>query len=204
MVIVITFTDRMRPLLQHLAESKAESVTLKIINDRVTELISEEQLSYDNLVTIGYNERGEIVTIGADMVKLNAFKARIGSKIQESFDETDFGTISLPIGTIIGGDYLIGRGPALAFKIDLSCSVNCSIIDLFDDAGINQTRHQIMLEVTGNTFAVAPWCEASRSVTTNFLIAETVIVGTVPSYYTRVDRSEDPLEDINNFAAKPD
>lgn len=203
LVLAGVFGSRMQPLLKRLAESKAESVTLKIINDRVAELIANEEVSYDSLVDIGYNDNNEILYVGADMAKLNAFKAHISSKIQESFDNYDFGSIALPVGTLIGGDYFIGRGPNLHFKVDMSCSVECSFSNVFDDAGINQTRHQIMLQVKGTTFAIAPWCKTSSTVTTNFMIAETVIVGTVPEYYTNVDHSPDVLDDINNYGMDP-
>ena len=199
LTVIGLLAGRMHPLVKRLAESKAESVTLKIINDRVAELLANEDVSYESLVNIGYNAQGEITYIGADMVKLNGFKSRISSKIQESFDSYDFGTINVPLGTLMGGDYFIGRGPSFRFRVDMSCSVACSFTNVFDDAGINQTRHQILLEVTGTTFAIAPWCKTSSSVTTNFIIAETVIVGLVPEYYTRVERSEDAAQDINDY-----
>ena len=190
---------RVHPLLVRLAESRAESITLKIINDRVSEFIAEEDIAYEKLVTMGYNGNGVVAYLGTDMAKLNTFKAHISSKIQESFDRYDFGTIGLPLGTVLGGDFLVGQGPCLYFPIDLSCSVACTFSHAFDDAGINQTRHQILLTVTGNTFAVAPWYRASSRVTTNFVIAETIIVGQVPEYFTNVEHSEDALQDINDY-----
>ncbi len=193
------FAGRAHPLLVRLAESKAQSVTLKIINDRIAEFIQEEDVAYENLVNIGYNDIGDISYVGTDMAKLNTFKAHIGLKIQESFDRYDFGTIGLPLGTLLGGDFFVGRGPYLHFPIDLSCTVACSFSHLFDDAGINQTRHQIMLTVTGTTFAVASWYRASSQVTADFVIAETVIVGQVPEYFTSVEHSPDAVQDINDY-----
>ncbi len=190
---------RIHPLLVRLAESKAQSVTLKIINDRVSEFMAQEDVSYENLVTIGYNKDGVITYVGTDMVKLNTFKAHISSKIQDSFDHHDFGAIGLPLGTIVGGDFFMGQGPVLRFPVDLSCSVSCTFTHKFDDAGINQTRHQIMLTVTGTTFAVASWYRASSRVTTDFVIAETIVVGQVPQYFTSVDHSEDAVQDINDY-----
>jgi sporulation protein YunB len=193
------FTQRVQPLLKQLAQSKAESVTVRIVNDCMAELMAEEAVQYENLVNIGYNTQGEIAYVGTDMVKLNTFKSRISSKIQKQFDEYDFGTIGLPLGTIVGGDYFIGRGPSFRFKVDLSCLAECSFSNVFDDAGINQTRHQIMLQVTTTAFAVADWGRTTAKVTTNYMIAETVIVGKVPDYYTNVAQSQNPVDDINNY-----
>ena len=190
---------RIHPLLTRMAESRAQSVTLRIINERVSELMAEETTAYENLVTLGYNANGIVSYVGTDMVQLNAIKSHISSKIQESFDHHDFGTISLPLGTILGGDFFIGQGPCLQFPVDFSCSVVCTFSHMFDEAGINQTRHQILLNITGTTFAVASWCRTSGKVTTNFVLAETIIVGQVPEYFTDVEHSADALQDINDY-----
>lgn len=197
------FLARIQPLLARLSESKAESVTLKIIHEHVNDFLKTQDVSYDSLVKIGYHDQGSIAYVGTDMVKLNRFKSQIASNIQECFDTYDFGTIALPIGTVMGGNYFVGRGPSLRFHVDMSCTVECSFENVFDDAGINQTRHQIMLNVKVTTFAIARFCKTSSTVTTNFMIAETVIVGTVPEYYTQVEDSEDILEDLNNYGIDP-
>ncbi len=194
-----TFLVRVQPLLVNLSESKAESVTLKIIHNTVNEFLGNHQLSYDDVIKIGYDETGSISYVSSDMVKLNRFKSQIAADIQTGFDCYDFGTIALPVGTVIGGSMLVGRGPSFRFRVDMSCNVECSFQNLFDDAGINQTRHQILLEVKATTFAIARFCKTSSEVSTNFVIAETVIVGKVPEYYTNVEESQNVKEDINNY-----
>jgi sporulation protein YunB len=198
-VLFGTFLVRIHPLLVTLSESKAESVTLKIIHNTVNEFLGNHQLDYDDVIKIGYDETGGISYVSSDMVKLNRFKSQIAADIQTVFDSYDFGTIALPLGTILGGSVLVGRGPSLQFRVEMSCNVECTFQNLFDDAGINQTRHQILLEVKATTFAIARFCKTSSKVSTNFVIAETVIVGKVPQYYTNVENSKDVAEDIENY-----
>lgn len=193
------FLVRIQPLLIKLSQSKAESVTLKIIHNQVNLFLENNTLSYDELINIGHDEQGKISHVSSDMVTLNRFKSQIAADIQTCFDTYDFGTIALPLGTVIGGSFFVGRGPSFRFRVDMSCSVECDFQNLFDDAGINQTRHQILLEVKATTFAIARFCKTSSTVTTNFVIAETVIVGNVPEYYTNVEDSGDVKEDINNY-----
>ncbi len=194
-----TFLVRIHPLLVNLSQSKAESVTLKMIHNTVNEFLGNHHLAYDDVINIGYDETGSIAYVSSDMVKLNRFKSQIAADIQTGFDTYDFGTIALPVGTIIGGSMLVGRGPSLRFRVDMSCNVECSFQNVFDDAGINQTRHQILLEVKATTFAIARFCKTSSQVSTNFVISETVIVGKVPEYYTNVEESDNVKEDINNY-----
>ena len=50
-------------------------------------------------------------------------------------------------------------------------------------AGINQTKHQINLRVTVDMEILIPWGTQSTEVSTDVLIADTVIVGKVPDTY---------------------
>ena len=81
----------------------------------------------------------------------------------------------------------------------MSSNAICDIQSTFDDAGINQTRHQIMLNIDATVYIVIPWYKTNVELSTNFVIAETVIVGTVPEYFTRVDGSENVVDDINDY-----
>ena len=53
-------------------------------------------------------------------------------------------------------------------------------------AGINQTKHQVNLEVIVDIDVLIPWDTASTQVKTEVLIADTVIVGKVPDTYMNV------------------
>ncbi len=194
---------RVHPLLVRLAASRAEGVTRQLINEQAAYFLAEQGLAYGDLVEIHTREDGRIAALTARMAQLNGMKATLAAAIQRRFNETDFGDLTLPLGTLVGGDFLLGRGPAFHFRLTMSCAAECDFVNVFDSAGINQTRHQILLKVTGRTLAVAPWCKTSVSVTTSFVIAETVLVGEVPTYYTNVTGSADPMDDVNNYGAEP-
>ena len=50
-------------------------------------------------------------------------------------------------------------------------------------AGINQTKHQINLEVVVDIDVLIPWDTESAQVVTEVLIADVVVVGKVPETY---------------------
>ena len=50
-------------------------------------------------------------------------------------------------------------------------------------AGINQTKHQINLNVIVDIDILIPWGTESAQVVTEVLIADTVVVGKVPDTY---------------------
>ena len=64
----------------------------------------------------------------------------------------------------------------------------------FDQAGINQTTHRILLCVDVSVSILLPGFRTSTKVSNAFSVAETVIVGAVPDSYTYFD-SGNPIED---------
>ena len=193
------FDDKLRPLIKGIAESKATTICNKIISDDVAQLLAESGVDYSTLVEITRDENGMVTSVCTNMSKLNSFKSTLTSKIQQDISEYNSCYIHIPIGTIIGGDYFVGRGPNLSFHVEMSSNAICDIQSTFDDAGINQTRHQIMLNIDATVYIVIPWYKTNVELSTNFVIAETVIVGTVPEYFTRVDGSENVVDDINDY-----
>lgn len=203
-IIIVLFglDNKLKPLIKMLSETRSKSIATRIINNTVTEELKSQGITYESIVDIERNTEGTVTSLNMDMVKLNQFKSHISLSVQEAINKCEPQEISLPLGTIIGGDYFVGRGPSFKFNLQLSASVVSEIESAFDSAGINQTRHQIILNITASTYAVIPWYKNANTVTTNFVIAETVIVGLVPDYYTSVENSEDVVGDINDYGAE--
>ena len=70
-------------------------------------------------------------------------------------------------------------------------------------AGINQTLHQITLIISADVHFIMPWYRTKGNFETDFLLAETIIVGEVPDAYTNVIESvgSDMAGDLFDFAA---
>ncbi len=65
--------------------------------------------------------------------------------------------------------------------------VQTEFINKFYEEGINQTRHSIVLEVSAVIDLYVPGSrEMETTVTTQVVVAETVIVGQVPNVYADI------------------
>jgi sporulation protein YunB len=64
-------------------------------------------------------------------------------------------------------------------------TVQVQVVDKFEQAGINQTRHMVYLVATTQIRIVVPLVSKSVSVNTQVPIAEYVVVGDVPSTYVQ-------------------
>lgn len=187
LVLVLMFDNSVRPLMKRIAESRARIVSEKAINAAIAEVLSDGGFDYSDLVTVTALPDGEMSSIRTDIVKVNKLKAAVSEKIQEKMSEGEPGELRIPIGSLTGSEFFNGRGPKITLKLNFYGNVFTDLQSEFSDAGINQTRHQIMLSVKTSVFIEMPGYNTSTEVHTNFCIAETVIVGRVPETYTVVN-----------------
>ena len=73
-------------------------------------------------------------------------------------------------------------------KIIMLTSSRVELGDSVITAGINQTKHQISLNVIVDVDILIPWGTESTQVVTEVMIADTLVVGKVPDTYLNVQK----------------
>ena len=63
----------------------------------------------------------------------------------------------------------------------------------FESAGINQTRHKVVLTLRGDVRMIIPTGAATVEAVTEVAVAECIIVGEVPTSYVDVNNQDDML-----------
>ena len=202
-LIVIFISDRqLRPVITNGAKIQAQAVVNMAVNRAISDVMMNLNADYNSLVNLTYNENGEIVAITSNVMGINILKAEITKNIQENMNNLDRETVQIAIGSLTRSDFLVGRGRDVDLVIQLSGSVGTEVVGSFDAAGINQTRHRLMLNVRTNIQVAIPWHTDIISFDTNFLLAETILVGKVPNAYTNIARANFIDEfDVANFGA---
>ncbi|MBQ2676003.1 MAG: sporulation protein YunB [Clostridia bacterium] len=189
--VVAFFVDmNIRPLIISSVQDRAKMIATRLINNAVSQLIESEDISYKNIIRITYDDNNSVKAVECDVLKLNRFKADVGFAVSTAISDYDRASVSIRLGTLIGNEYLLGRGPKLNFKFDMLSTTTSSFSDSFVSAGINQTKHKIMLCIDTKISILIPWYNTSTQLKTEIIIAETVIVGDVPSSFTTVDLSK--------------
>ena len=168
------------PVAKTLAESNAKRVANIIINQSVNEILSRHGIEYGNLCSIEKNEAGEIIAVVPNIMKINELKTIIALDIQQRISDYKSSDIGIPIGSLTNSYILTGRGPRIPFKILASGNIFTNFSNTFTSAGINQTKHEISLEVSANISILLPAGHSSTVVEAKIPITETIIVGKVP------------------------
>ena len=184
---ILVFNSQIRPGIASITANEAKIKSINTINDAVIEELNKDDISYEDLITVERGSEGNVLAITTNMVKMNELKAKIISNIQDKLNNDTYSTVWVPIGTFIGGDFFHGKGPKIALKASLSGNVTAEFNSTLASAGINQTKHQSHLDVNTSIYSFLPGFDTTTEVKTNVLVAETVIVGSVPQVVANWD-----------------
>ena len=201
--LILKIDDRLRFITNNYAQNKAKILANTVINQTVSAYLEENEIVYSDLIKINSTREGKVTSVEFDTVELTKIKSGIISAVQNNINKSDAVVLEIPIGTISGNQYLNNRGPKIRIELQISSAAYSKISSKFMSAGINQTLHQITLAISADVHFIMPWYRTKGSFETDFLLAETIIVGEVPDAYTNVIESvgSDMAGDLFDFAA---
>lgn len=197
-VILGTLNIKLRPVIKNIASSRAERIVINTVSDAVARAIDDTDSDYSKLVYLSKNSDGSITAIETNVKAVNELKAHINSEINKQLEALGEEETYIPVGSLTGIELFSGRGPKIKVKLRLYNFVITELKSSFEEAGINQTRHSIDMQVSASIYVVIPGFNTSTEVITNITVAETVIVGKVPDAYTSVIGEPGATSDIVN------
>lgn len=180
-----TITKYIEPTLMELCSVKAESIGISISNEIVKEVMGD--IGYLDLIILDRDGEGKILALRANVIEMNRIASEISNGIQERNDELEATYIEIPIGNFTGNSLLAGHGPAIKVKIIPTGTVNIEFKTEFLSTGINQTRHRVFLEIKSKMGIVAPFTSKKVEVINEVNVAETVLIGEVPTTYYNME-----------------
>ena len=200
LAVLLMAAVQMRSLLSGLAVTRVSNTVTGIVSEAVYGAIETGELQYDSLVSLEKDNEGQITAVHSNMAAFNHLQAEILSTVLERVDEVDADDLSIPIGSLTGSAILAGRGPAIHVRMESVGSSQANFHNEFTSAGINQTKHQIVLTVDVSASILLPGFHTATEVSNSFIVAETVIVGAVPENYTSfTTESGTYIEDTKDY-----
>lgn len=191
-----------RPLILLHAKSSAESIMLSAADKAIISVLSENNISYNDISRVSRNSEGEIIGIEIDIEFVNLLKSSVSGKINEIIDKNRYYNIDIPLGTLLGNEYTSGLGPKLNFKMQLTHTAKLDFESRFLQAGINNVLHQIIIKIDISASVLVVGDYENLTVSTTAIAAQTVIAGKVPDAFTNVDEypGGDIADEIFNYA----
>ena len=123
---------------------------------------------------------GSIAAITMNSVKVGEITAKLSGEIQDAINSVSKIKIKAPLGALFGDTIFYNMGPNVNISLRQYGNIETEFKSEFAAAGINQTRHSILLVVRVNFGVSAAFIKKRYNMVTTVPIAETIIVGKTP------------------------
>lgn len=185
MLITVTcvFRIRYRTAVKELAQTQVRNVTSDLINDAIDEQIETGNIQYDRIVYFEKDLNGRITALKTNISEVNRLKTDILNLINDEILALDTSDIAVPIGSLILPEFFSGRGPGIPVHILSIRNSDAAFESFFSEAGINQTLQQLTMQISVDVAVLALGQTESFTVSSQVVVAETVIVGDVPDTF---------------------
>ena len=151
------------------------------INQAIREKVAKN-IRYEDLISVKVDNRGRVVLMQPNTGEINRLASDATITVQQLMKNTK-DKIYLPLGQLLGSQLLAGRGPDIPIVIVPVGTVESRVYDVFEEAGINQTRHKIYLEVKTMVRIVVPLLRSIVEIRSEVPLTEAIIMGEVPQVY---------------------
>ena len=164
----------------------------QVLNGALAEAI-QDGVEYDDLMTVRMDERGQVALLMANTMRMNQLADRAGQEALRRLNNMSSERVTVPLGAALGMTLFAGAGPGIPVSIVPIGSIATDFATEFEACGINQTRHKVYLKVTASIRIVIPTGAKTTQVSANMLVAESIIVGSVPEGFVGYNISEEEL-----------
>ena len=187
--VVVFFELTIRDRVELAITAQIKAISYNAVDEVVNKYITEKSYVCDNMVNINYDDGNNVKSITENSKYVNEFKTDISTLSKKSIDHimNEYG-IDVKLGNFTGINIISDLGPVIPIDVDATTTIKCEIKSKFETAGVNQTLHKTLLTVYGDIYVGNPIRIESIKFKTSFQISQTIIVGTIPSYYGSISR----------------
>ena len=180
------FRHKFNDAIHNLAETQVVNSTSDLINDAIDRQIETGNIQYDRIIYFEKDLNGRITALKTNMSEVNRLKTDILNLINDEILALDTSQIGVPLGSLIVPEFLSGKGPVIPVQILTIRNSDASFFSDFTEAGINQTLQKLTMTVSIDVTILVLGDTNSFTVSSQVVVAETVIVGQVPDTFLQI------------------
>lgn len=192
LALFLAFRGKYRLIIGELAQTQVKNITSDLTNDAIAKQIDAGNIQYDRIVYFEKDLNGRITALKTNMSEVNRLKTDILNIINDEILALDTMDIGIPLGSLFFPEFLSGKGPAIPVHILSIRNSDATFSSGLSHAGINQTLHRLIMEVSVDVSVLVLGETSSFTVNSEVVVAETVIVGDVPNTYLQTGGSYEP------------
>ena len=189
-ILLLSLRGKYRYVISDLAKTSVMNTTSDLANDAIARQIAAGNIAYDRIVFFEKDLDGRITALKTNMSEVNRLKTDVLNIINDEILALDSSDIGIPVGSLFLPELFSGKGPAIPVHILSIRNSDANFISTFSQAGINQTLHRLNMEVTIDVAVLVLGETSSFTMSSEVVVAETIIVGQVPQTYLQTGGSQ--------------
>ncbi len=193
--------NNLRPVILSMAEARARVMAVQAMNDAVYEVMREGGV-YSDLMTVMMDAGGRVAMMQANTARMNELSTQTVLAVQRNLENIANSGINVPLGAALGSKLLAGSGPLVHVNVVPVGAVSTEFVSEFSSAGINQTRHRIFLQLSTTVQMIIPTGTKMAAVTAQVPVAESIIVGEVPTSFVDVASTDDLMNMMGGYLSQ--
>lgn len=182
-VLLLLLRSKYDAVMVELTRTQVTNSTSDLINDAIAQQISSGKIEYDRIVYFEKDLNGKITALKTNIGEVNKLKTDTLNIINDEILSNEHSQMGIPLGSLFLPEFFSGKGPEIPVKILSIRNSDANFESSFTHAGINQTMHQLKMCVLIDVSVLVLGETVSFSVSSDVVIAETVIVGAVPDTF---------------------
>ena len=198
-------TLRFQRIFMEYAINICEDSAIKEVGVLLEDEVFSHPEEFSNLVVLERDSDNRITALRTDVIAVGKIKARLVSGLFDRLDYLEETQIEVPLGTVFAPNLFTGMGPKVKVGLAGLTQMEAEFVSAFTSAGINQTRHRILIEVHAGFRILTPFGGEDREIVSTYPVTDTVIVGTVPERYAYIGSADgDLLGEIRDYDTDSD
>ena len=189
LILLLSLRGKYRHVIEGLAKTSVMNTTSDLTNDAIARQIAAGNIAYDRIVFFEKDLDGRITALKTNMSEVNRLKTDILNIINDEILALDRSDIGIPVGSLFLPEVFSGKGPTIPVHILSIRNSDANFVSVFSQAGINQTLHRLNMEVSIDVAVLVLGETSSFTMTSEVVVAETIIVGQVPQTYLQTGGS---------------
>lgn len=205
------------PALMDIAEQETRRIATLVINNAISQQITEDDVNVEDLVKVKQDEYGKISSINYNAAVVQRVLAKMQNRVQSNLKAATAGELSeleypdvefetsrsrdegiiyyIPLGQATNNTLLGNLGPKIPVRFHIIGHASSDIKDKIEAFGINNALITVFVHIKVNVQVVIPFATKTTTVTTNIPIDKQILQGEVPNFYNH-GGSADPSFEI--------
>ena len=178
---------QMHRVFMEYAANVCEDSAIQEINNLMQDEVFSNPETYENMVILERDSENHVTALRTDVIAIGQIKAELVNGLFERLEDLEQTTVEVPLGSVFAPNFFSGMGAVVDVGMAGLTQMEAEFVSAFSSAGINQTRHNIIIEIHAGFRILTPFGGEDREIVSSYPVTDTVIVGTVPERYTYID-----------------